>query len=108
MRRKPHVRCGGGEKVEITSKPYLFLFGLCGHNRGSSAYFSFVKNLRIGDEITYTTPYGKRVYEVYDKEQIDEYDHSKLAWSSENILTLITCIADSPEQRWAVQCREVE
>lgn len=81
--------------------------GLCGHNRGSYPYFSFVKDLQIGDRITYTTPYGTRTYEVYSKEQIGEYDYSKLGWSAENILTLITCINDTPELRWAAQCREV-
>lgn len=80
---------------------------LCGHNRGSSAYFSFVKDLKTGDKITYTTPYGKRVYKVFDREKIGEYDHSRLGWSTENILTLITCVADTPAQRWAVQCKEV-
>lgn len=81
---------------------------LCGHNRGSSAYFSFVKDMKIGDTVTYTTRYGSRTYEVFSKEQIGEYDYSKLSWSSENLLTLITCIADTPELRWAVQLCEVQ
>jgi sortase A len=80
---------------------------LCGHNRGSSPYFSFVKDMQIGDKVTYTTRYGSRTYEVYNKEQINEYDYSKLGWSAENLLTLITCIADTPEQRFAAQLREV-
>lgn len=80
---------------------------LCGHNRGSSPYFSFVKDLQIGDKITYTTLYGTRTYEVFNKEQIGEYDHSKLGWSAENILTLITCIENTPELRWTAQLREV-
>ena len=80
---------------------------LCGHNRGNYAYFSFVKNLKIGDTVTYTTKYGSRTYEVFSKEKIDEYDHSLLGWSSENILTLITCIENTPSQRWAAQLREV-
>lgn len=81
---------------------------LCGHNRGSYPYFSFVKDMRIGDTVTFTTKYGSREYEVYSKEQIGEYDHSKLGWSSNNILTLITCIEDTPEQRWCAQLREVK
>jgi sortase A len=80
---------------------------LCGHNRGNSAYFSFVKDMRTGDKVTYTTKYGVRVYEVISKEQIGEYDYSKLAWSAENILTLITCIENVPELRWAAVLREV-
>ncbi|MDR1537730.1 MAG: sortase [Clostridiales bacterium] len=35
--------------------------GLAGHNRGSSGYFSFVKDLKTGDKLTYTTKYGSRV-----------------------------------------------
>jgi sortase A len=80
---------------------------LCGHNRGSWPYFSFVKDMQIGDKVTYTTPYGSRTYEVYSKEQISETDYSKLGWSADNILTLITCIENTPELRWAAQLREV-
>jgi sortase A len=81
---------------------------LAGHNRGGAAYFSFVKDLALGDRVTYSTQYGTRTYEVFSKEQIDEYDNSKLCWSAENILTLITCIADTPELRWAAQLSEVK
>ena len=78
----------------------------CGHNRGSWPYFAFVKDLQIGDKITYTTLYGTRTYEVYSKERISETDYSKLGWTADNVLTLITCIANVPELRWAAQCRE--
>jgi sortase A len=80
---------------------------LAGHNRGNSAYFGFVKDAQIGDTLTYTTLYGSRTYEVYSKTQIDEYDSLPLSWSSENILTLITCVADVPELRYCVRAREV-
>jgi len=81
---------------------------LAGHNRGSSAYFSFVKDLQNGDTLTYTTRYGTRTYIVYSKTQINEYDNLPLSWSVENILTLITCVADVPELRYSVQAREVK
>lgn len=80
---------------------------LAGHNRGSSAYFSFVKDLENGDKLTYTTQYGTRTYEVFSKTQINEWDNLPLSWSAENILTLITCVADVPENRFSVQAREV-
>jgi sortase A len=80
---------------------------LAGHNRGSSAYFSFVKDLQSGDTLTYTTKYGTRTYKVYSKTQINEYDNLPLSWSSDNILTLITCIANVPELRYSVIAREV-
>jgi sortase A len=60
---------------------------LAGHNRGSSAYFSFVKDAQIGDSLTYTTLYGSRTYEVYSKTQISELDSSALGWSEANILS---------------------
>jgi sortase A len=80
---------------------------LAGHNRGSSAYFSFVKDLQSGDTLTYTTKYGIRAYKVYSKTQINEYDNLPLSWSSDNILTLITCVANVPESRYCVIAREV-
>jgi sortase A len=80
---------------------------LAGHNRGGSAYFSFVKDLKSGDRLAYTTKYGTRTYEVYSKTQIDEYDNLPLSWSADNILTLITCVADVPELRYCALAREV-
>jgi len=79
-----------------------------GHNRGASAYFSFVKDLAVGDTITYTTKYGTRTYKVYNKVKIDETDYSGLGWSAENIISMITCVADEPAYRWLVQAREVK
>jgi sortase A len=81
---------------------------LAGHNRGSSAYFSFVPDLETGDMLIYTTKYGARTYRVYAKTQVSELDASALSWSADNILTLITCVADVPEMRFAVTAREVK
>ena len=81
--------------------------GLCGHNRGEYPYFGFVKDLQTSDRIVYTTLYGSRTYEVFNKEQIGEYDYSKLGWTSENILTLITCLQGVSDLRVSVQLREV-
>ena len=80
---------------------------LAGHNRGGSAYFSFVKDMQNGDKLTFTTKYGTRVYEVFSKTQINEFDNLPLSWSGENVLTLITCVADVPELRFCVQAREI-
>ena len=91
----------------ISTSQWTGNVALCGHNRGSYPFFSFVKDLQIGDKITYTSRYGTRTYEVFSKEQISEYDYSKLGWSAENLLTLITCIENTPDLRWAAQCREV-
>jgi sortase A len=81
---------------------------LCGHNRGSAPYFSFVKDLQNGDKVTYTTLYGTRTYAVVLNETISETDYSKLGWSEDNILTLITCVIDTPELRWAATLREIK
>jgi sortase A len=81
---------------------------LAGHNRGGSAYFSFVKDLQNGDILTYTTKHGTRTYKVFSKTQINEYDNLPLSWSSENLLTLITCVADVPELRFCAVAREVK
>ena len=81
--------------------------GFAGHNRGAAAYFSFVKDLVVGDKITYTTKYGTRTYEVYRKDKISETDYTGLSWSAENIISLITCVADEPAYRFIVQAREV-
>jgi sortase A len=81
---------------------------LAGHNRGNSAYFDFVKDLQNSDKLTYTTKYGTRTYEVFSKSQINEYDNLPLSWSADNILTLITCVANVPELRYCAIAREVK
>jgi len=81
--------------------------GLAGHNRGAAAYFGFVKDLQVGDRLTFTTLYGMRTYEVFSKGRISETDFSSLRWTMENTLTLITCVENIPELRWCVQAREV-
>jgi LPXTG-site transpeptidase (sortase) family protein len=77
--------------------------GLARHNRSAAAYFSFVKNLVIGDTLTYVTLYGSRTYEIYRKDIVSETDFSSLYYSAENILTLIICVKGVPEQRYCVQ-----
>jgi sortase A len=81
--------------------------GLSAHNRGSAPFFAFVKDMQIGDRITYETLYGIRTYELFSLEKICEYDFSRLGRSVDNLLTLITCVENTPELRWAAQLREV-
>ena len=78
-----------------------------GHNRGAAPYFSFVKDLAVGDIITYTTLYGTRTYVVYNKVKISETDYSGLGWSANNILSMITCVENEPPYRWLVQCSQI-
>lgn len=80
---------------------------IAAHNRGVKNNFSFLKDMNIGEKIIYTTPYGTRTYEVASKTQIDETDTSGLAYSSENILSLYTCVQNVADKRWLVVARQI-
>ncbi len=80
--------------------------GLTGHNRGVNANFGRLKDLKIGDEMTYTTKLGTRTYAVVFAGKIPNNDWSYLQYTTDNRLTLITCVADQPEYRYCVQAAE--
>lgn len=82
--------------------------GLVGHNRGSNDYFRKLKNLELGDEITYKTKLGTREYEVTFIGRISETDWSRLQYTDDNRITLITCVEDVPDKRLCVQAVEVD
>ena len=82
--------------------------GLAGHNRGVANHFGQIHTLENGDKITYTTKLVTRTYEVFYVGQIKETDFSRLGRTSENMITLITCVRNVPEMRWCVQAREVQ
>lgn len=79
-----------------------------GHNRGSNGYFEKLKNVEIGDLVEYTTKEGTKTYKVDKIERISETDWSDLGYTSENKITLITCIANTPSKRLLVQANEVK
>ena len=80
---------------------------LASHNRGSYAhYFEKLNYLKIGDEIIYQTKLGTRSYVVSDIKQISEYDTSVLEKSTNNTITLITCIRDKPDSRLCIKAVE--
>ena len=79
---------------------------IAGHNRGVNNHFGKIHTLSIGDTIKLTTKLGTRSYEVYSVSKIGVDDMSVLNDSAENIVTLITCVADQPDYRWCVQARE--
>lgn len=81
--------------------------GLAGHNRGVTNHFGRIHTLKAGDTITYTTQLGTRSYSVYFVGQIQDTDFSRLGRTSENIITLITCVQNVPSMRWCVQAREI-
>jgi sortase A len=76
------------------------------HNRGANDYFGKIHTLEVGDRITWTTKLGTRTYEVISVAKVSETDRSGLASSTENMLTLYTCVRDQREYRWCVQAVE--
>ena len=59
----------------------------------------------MGDTIKLTTKLGARTYEVYSVAKVSVNDVSVLDASTENIITLVTCVMDQPEYRWCVQAK---
>lgn len=82
--------------------------GVCGHNRGAKYTIGNIKNLKDGDTITYTTVYGTRTYEVVTVETIASSDWSYLQATSDNRITITTCLANQPSKRVCVQAVEVK
>ena len=80
---------------------------LAAHNRGANSYFGQIHTLDIGDKIILTTRLGTRTYKVTDVFKVSETDHSGLADSGENMLTLYTCVRNQRDQRWRVTAAEV-
>ena len=79
---------------------------LCGHNRGSAYSIGSIKNLEIGDTITYTTVYGTRTYAVSYVGTISSTDWSRLQATADNRITITTCLANQPSKRVVVQATE--
>ena len=77
------------------------------HNRGDRDDFGDLHTLEIGDTITWTTKLGTRTYEVVSVEKVLETDDSGTAATTENMITLYTCVMNQREYRWQVQAVEV-
>ncbi len=80
--------------------------GACGHNRGAKYVIGSIKDLDIGDIITYTTIYGTRTYEVSMVKKISNTDWSYLQSTTDNRITITTCVAGDSSRRWVVQAVE--
>ena len=76
---------------------------LAGHNRGVNYHFGEIHTLEIGDTITLTTKLGTRTYEVTSVSKVSETDRSALAASTEEMITLYTCVRNQSEYRWCVR-----
>lgn len=80
---------------------------LAAHNRGVRNNFGQIQKLSSGDQITLTTAYGTRTYSVYSVRKIPETDLSILSASTENMITLTTCVANERAYRYVVQAAEI-
>lgn len=80
--------------------------GIAGHNGGSAGYFESLKDVEKGDKITYTTQYGTRTYKVSEIKRIADDDFSDLSDTTDNQITLITCVRNQSTKRLCVIGKE--
>ena len=62
---------------------------VCGHNRGAKYVIGSIKDLDVGDKITYTTSMGTRTYLVETVTKISSSDWSYLSSTTDNRMTLL-------------------
>lgn len=81
--------------------------GLAAHNRGYPVnYFKDIKKLKKGDKIIYKYGKNKRTYVVSKSIIIEDTDWTLLEETTNNRITLITCVEDKPSLRRVVQAVE--
>ena len=80
---------------------------LAAHNRGTNAIFGKIHTLSAGDEIILTTKEGTRTYSVTSVEKVSETDTSGTTSTSENRITLYTCVRDQRDLRYCVRGVEI-
>jgi sortase A len=82
--------------------------GLAGHR---DTFFRPLKDLRIKDQIRFSTLSGELNYEVESLKVVAPEDVGVLASSGANVLTLVTCypfyFVGSAPKRWIVRARQV-
>ena len=81
--------------------------GLSAHNRDYKIDFRQLKNVNIGDIVTYRTNFGTRTYKIAVKTEIEETNFSYLENTQDNRITVITCIEDKPTKRLVVQAIQI-
>lgn len=89
------------------SSPYLN-GNVCLAAHNTSKYWAKLHTLKKGDKIIYTSFLGTKEYSVTDRLQISETDWTKLSNTTENMLTLLTCVKGKPTQRLCVQALETD
>ena len=89
------------------SSPYLN-GNVCLAAHNTTKYWAKLHTLKKGDKIIYTSFLGTKEYSVTDMLQISETDWTKLSNTTENMLTLLTCVKGKPTQRLCVQALETD
>ena len=79
---------------------------IAGHNRGVRNNFGKIHTLKTGDTITLTTALGTRNYAVTSVSRVSVNDTSGLSASTDNQITLYTCVENQPAFRWCVRALE--
>lgn len=90
----------------FANSPY-FCGNVCLAAHNTNKFWAKLHTIQNGDKITYTSFLGTKEYSVDKVLTIDETDWSNLSNSSENILTLITCIKGQKNKRLCVQAKEI-
>ena len=75
---------------------------IAGHNRGVRDDFGELHTLEPGDSVTWKTKLGTRTYKVISVEKVLETDTSGTAATSDDRLTLYTCVRNQRNYRWCV------
>ena len=77
-----------------------------------TTYFSGLKDVEVGDEVTVYTTYGKFIYKVTELIEFSKEDKQYLAVPTDaEYLTIYTCkpqLLGSPDQRIGIRCEPVE
>lgn len=79
---------------------------LAAHNTNS--YWAKLHTLSEGDKIQYTCFLGTKEYKVNSITKINETDWRPLENTTDNTLTLITCVKRQKELRLCVQAKEIK
>lgn len=90
--------------MAVTASAADYTFSTTG---ATDYYFNALKNVKVGDTVTYQTNQGTRTYQVETVAHISSTDYSYLNEMGDNRITLITCIANQPSLRLCVQAVEI-
>lgn len=81
---------------------------LAGHNRGNGvAHFAHLKDVKLGDVVTYETAYGVSTYVVSSIDTVSVNDVSGLVQDGTGKLTMYTCKENQPSVKLKVVATQV-